>query len=161
MGPNLKYQPWAYLSKQSEAEESADESRAKRENAAVDGVKVEKEEDDELLAEPEEGEEEDAEEAKEKLVSVDQDAEDTEDSDDAEDTRDADDKEADDEMKIFDQQFIDQNTTVRSNSSSGFSLSLTPQPLPIADDKVEYRFRLLSQNDLATTTGVETVIPEG
>ena len=161
MAPNMKINPWAYLAEQSGAEESANMSRSKRETGAAEGVKVEEDEADGLVVDLEDDEEEDAEDAKEELSPAEHDAEDAEDAEKAQEAEEAEDAEADDEMKKFDQQFTDRNASVRSSSSDRFSFSQTPQPLPTADGNVEYKFQLLSQDDLATTRSVETTISEG
>lgn len=142
MAPNLKIQPWAYLTKQS-PEES--ERRTKRENtvATVEDDKaatVDLEEDDD--EDDEEGDEDVA-------LELDMETEDQQKEDHNEDhDEDDDDNEADEEMVKF--------TAGNDTSHSGFAFSQTPEPLAIDDKTVEYNFKLLSANDIDTVQDVGT-----
>ena len=142
MAPNLKIQPWAYLTKQS-PEES--ERRTKRENTvATDedekAATVDLEEDDD--EDDEEGDEDVA-------LELDMETEDQQKEDHDEDhDEDDDDNEADEEMVKF--------TAGNDTSHSGFAFSRTPEPLAIDDKTVEYNFKLLSANDIDTVQDVGT-----
>jgi len=147
MAPNLKIQPWAYLTKQS-PEDS--ERRIKREHTVatdedeeVETIDLEEddeedddetdEEDDEQAAQEQEAETED-----QQIEDQDEDQDENQDEDD--------DNESEEEMVTF--------TTGNDTSLSGFAFSQTPQPLAIDDETVEYYYKLLSESDLDTVQDV-------